>query len=72
LPPCCHRGVVPGESRDCHVILFPPSLIVFLVGLAFIYFGVADKFASSGSENSISKQEIENEKSNRQNLGYDE
>ena len=30
-------------------ILFPPTLIVFLVGLAFIHFGVADAMARSNS-----------------------
>ncbi len=30
-------------------ILFPPTFIVFLVGLAFIKFGIADALASSDS-----------------------
>lgn len=31
-------------------ILFPPTLIVFLVGLAFIYFGIIDRLAGSNSD----------------------
>ncbi len=33
-------------------ILFPPTLIVYLAGLAFIQFGVADALARSDSEQS--------------------
>ncbi len=54
-------------------ILFPPTLIVFLVGLAFIWFGVADALASSDSEQSnVSQREGEAERARRRALGYDE
>ena len=54
-------------------ILFPPTLIVFLVGLAFIRFGVADALAPSDSEQSnVSQREGEAERARRRALGYDE
>ena len=41
-------------------ILFPPTLIVFLVGLAFLHFGIA------------ADRDGEKERSRRRALGYDE
>ena len=60
-------------------ILCPPTLIVFLVGLAFIHFGIADRLAGSNSDQStgvettkLSKRDMEKERERRRALGYDE
>jgi len=60
-------------------IIFPPTLFVFLVGLAFIRFGIADALAASTSDRStdtdtpkLNKRDIEKERKKRKALGYDE
>jgi hypothetical protein len=46
-------------------IIFPPTFIVFLVGLAFIQFGVAD--AMTGE-----RRDVDKERARKRALGYDE
>lgn len=60
-------------------IVFPPTLIVFLVGLAFIRFGIADAFAGSSVDEpklvdgpKRSDRAAERERKRRQALGYEE
>lgn len=54
-------------------IVFPPTFIVFLVGLAFIRFGIADALVPSDSDQStVSKRDSEAERARRRALGYDE
>lgn len=55
-------------------VLFPPTLVVFLVGLAFIRFGVADRLAESKSDEvvKLSKRDMGKERERRKALGYDE
>lgn len=54
-------------------VVFPPTLIVFLVGLAFIHFGIAEAFAGSEVDApKLSSRAAERERKRRQALGYDE
>ena len=54
-------------------IIFPPTLIVFLVGLAFMYFGIADAMIGSDSGTpKLTERAKEREKKRRQALGYEE
>ncbi len=48
-------------------VLFPPSFIVFLIGLALIYFGFVERLAGEPSERELAKQ-----KARLKELGYDD
>ena len=59
-------------------IVFPPTLIVYLVGLAFLFFGLGDKLLDGESgESTISGGSYEpkiseRERARRRALGYDD
>lgn len=54
-------------------IIFPPTLIVFLVGLAFVHFGIADAMARADSAApKRTDGDAGKEGARRRALGYDE